>query len=798
MKKKLLVIILAVFSLQFAKAQYINFDESLGGINLAKCSLIYSEEDFPGVKIAVKNLQNDIFEVSGKKPDLNNQNAETQIIIGTIGKTKMLDAVLENTQTDISQIQGKWEAGMIKKISDNTILILGADKRGTIFAVYDLSRNIGVSPWKYWADVPAQKHDFLGFKSDKDVVFQSPKVKYRGIFLNDEEPCLGRWAVKNFGGFNHQFYEKVFELLLRLKCNFMWPAMWWAAFNEDDPLNSVVADNYGIVMGNSHHEPMNRSYAEWHKQKRGAWNFQTNNLELEFFWQDGIKTMGNKETVVTVGMRGDGDEAMEEGTNIALLEKIVKTQRSIIEKITKKPADQTPQVWALYKEVQDYYDKGMKVPDDITLLLCDDNWGNVRRLPEPGSPKRKGGYGMYWHFDYVGGPRCYKWINTNQLQKFYDQFDLAIEYGADRLWIVNVGDLKPMELPISFFADYAYDPSQFTPENVIDYNEKFAAECFGGQFSKQIGGILQNVARINAAKKPELLDAHALAKEELLSKTEELKKLRTEAETIMKSLPQNLQDAYYQLVMFPAEATANLYEMYAEYLQAELSDKPELRQKHLAKADGLFVQDSLITKKYHSIAGGKWDLMMAQTHIGYNNWQQPETNVKPSLPEKPFPVKSADLNAVNINADKYKTAQGSWHKIIGGGRFGSAVSYYPSSERSEKYFSDKYLEYEFELPKNAQGSELEITCYTSPTLDFLAKDHFIALSVDGGETQMLDIHADKRIAWGIDRIAWEQSVINNCYKTKTSVPLNSQKKHTLRVYLTDGAVVYENFEIKVK
>jgi hypothetical protein len=318
MKKNLLVIILAVLSFQFAKAQYINFDKSQGGIDLAKCSLIYSEEDFEGVKIAVRNLQNDIFDVSGRKPELNNQNAETQIIIGTIGKTKMINAVLENTKIDISQIQGKWETGMIKKINDNTILIIGADKRGTIFAVYDLCKNIGVSPWKYWADVPAQKHDFLGFKSDKDIIFQTPKVKYRGIFLNDEEPCLGRWAVKNFGGFNHKFYEKVFELLLRLKCNFMWPAMWWAAFNEDDPLNSVIADNYGIVMGNSHHEPMNRSYAEWHKTQRGAWNFQTNNLELEFFWQDGIKTMGNKETIVTIGMRGDGDEAMEEGKNYSM------------------------------------------------------------------------------------------------------------------------------------------------------------------------------------------------------------------------------------------------------------------------------------------------------------------------------------------------------------------------------------------------------------------------------------------------------------------------------------------------
>ena len=299
------------------------------------------------------------------------------------------------------------------------LVITGSDRRGTAYGVFELSRAIGVSPWYWWADVPVKHADAL-YLPPHNFVSNTPGVKYRGFFINDEAPALSGWVHEKFGNFNHEFYEHVFELLLRLKANYLWPAMWGNAFNDDDKLNPVLASQYGIVMGTSHHEPMLRAQQEWKRFGKGPWDYQKNAPVLDSFWRIGIQHMDSHESVVTVGMRGDGDKPMEEGSNIALLEKIVADQRQILQEVTGKDPATIPQSWALYKEVQDYYDKGMRVPDDVTLLLCDDNWGNVRKLPQAGEKPRGGGYGMYYHFDYVGGPRNYKWLNTNPLPRIWE------------------------------------------------------------------------------------------------------------------------------------------------------------------------------------------------------------------------------------------------------------------------------------------------------------------------------------------------------------------------------------------
>ena len=320
--------------------------------------------------------------------------------------------------------------------------------------------------------------------------YGSPSVKYRGIFINDEAPAFSGWAKEKFGGVNHFVYEKIFELMLRLKANYLWPAMWGNAFNDDDTLNPILANQYGIVMGTTHHEPMLRAQQEWKRYGKGMWNYDSNEVVLKAFWKKGIENMDSRESIVPIGMRGDGDMPMTEGSNIALLERIVKDQRQIIADVTKKPASETPQLWALYKEVQDYYDKGMRVPDDVTLLLCDDNWGNIRKLPKPGDKPRAGGYGIYYHFDYVGDPRNYKWLNTNSIPRVWEQMNLAYEYGVDRIWIVNVGDLKPMELPISFFLDYAWNTKKWNADNISDYTTQWSEQIFGQQYAKEIAKFI--------------------------------------------------------------------------------------------------------------------------------------------------------------------------------------------------------------------------------------------------------------------------------------------------------------------
>jgi hypothetical protein len=598
-------------------------------------------QEWPGVTLAAKNLQADLQKVTGIQPDfVTDQQPGMAIIIGTIGKSKLIDELIRNHKINVAGIAGKWESTLIEVVKnplpgmDSALIIAGSDKRGTIYGIYELSAQIGVSPWYYWADVPVKKSNTLFVIPGRHVI-ASPAVKYRGIFLNDEAPALSGWSRKEFGGFNSKFYTRVFELILRLKGNYLWPAMWGSAFNDDDKMNPVMADEYGIVIGTSHHEPLSRAHDEWKRYKGGKWNYEQNPEQLRAFWESGLKRVADKEQIITVGMRGDGDEPMTDGTATALLEKIVRDQRNIIEKVTKKPAAETPQLWALYKEVQAYYDQGMKVPDDITLLLCDDNWGNIRKLPKLQEKPRKGGYGIYYHFDYVGDPRNYKWINTNPIQKVWEQMNLAYNYGANQIWIVNVGDLKPMEFPISFFLDYAWSPVAMPVEKLRQYMVNWCSSQFGENYAVETADILDLYAKYNGRIKPELLNQNTYSLinySEFERVTADYKKLEERAKSIYAKIPVEQKDAYYQLIIHPVEASANLYRMYEQVAQNKLYVK-QGRFAANALVDSvaaLFKRDQDISGYYNkTLAGGKWDHMMDQTHISYTYWQQPENDTIP-------------------------------------------------------------------------------------------------------------------------------------------------------------------------
>ncbi|MBD0368525.1 MAG: glycosyl hydrolase 115 family protein, partial [Flavisolibacter sp.] len=397
-------------------------------------TVLVDENDDSLVQKAAQWLAKDVEMVTGKKPNARTSvsSAKNIIVIGNIQKSKFIQQLIKEKKLHADKLQNKWEAYQIEVIKapfkgiEQALVIAGSDRRGTAYGVFELSKQMGVSPWGWWADVPVKKKKEIYVKANT-FLSDAPKVKYRGIFINDEAPALSGWSKEKFGGFNHQFYEKVFELILRLKGNYLWPAMWGNAFYDDDPLNKQTADTYGIVIGTSHHEPLMRAHDEWRRYGKGKWNYDSNAVQLQQFWKEGMQRATN-EKIVSIGMRGDGDEPMTQGTAIALLERIVADQRKIIEAVTGKPAAATPQLWALYKEVQDYYDKGMRVPDDVTLLLCDDNWGNIRKLPKLTDQPRTGGYGIYYHFDYVGGPRNYKWINTNNIARVWEQMHLAYEH----------------------------------------------------------------------------------------------------------------------------------------------------------------------------------------------------------------------------------------------------------------------------------------------------------------------------------------------------------------------------------
>ena len=611
--------------------------------------LVVGPGEWAGVRRAARDLRQDVERVTGRAPAVLDtlSRAPEAVVIGTLGRGGLVDALVRAGRLDTAGVAGRWEASLVQVVERpwpgvaRALVIAGSDKRGTIYGIYGLSAQIGVSPWYWWADVPVPRRAALYVLPGRHAE-GPPAVKYRGIFLNDEAPALTGWAQTTFGGLNHRFYEKVFELILRLKGNYLWPAMWGNAFNEDDSLNPRLADEYGVVMGTSHHEPMLRAQQEWKRHGTGAWNYQTNDSVLRAFWRDGIRAMDDHESIVTVGMRGDGDMPMSESANIGLLERIVADQRGIIAAVTGRPAAETPQDWALYKEVQEYYDRGMRVPDDVTLLFSDDNWGDVRRLPAAGAAPRAGGYGLYYHFDYVGGPRNYKWINTNSVPRVWEQLHLAWSFGVDRIWIVNVGDLKPMELPISFFLDYAWDPGRWPVDSLPEYTRRWAAQQFGPGHAAAIGAVLDAYGRYSTRRKPELIEpaTYALDAGEWDEVTAAFARLAAEARALRRALPRAAGAAYDQLVLHPVLALGNLYDLYATVARNRRA-AAQGRASTGALADSaraLFARDAAITAWYNdTIAGGKWHHMMDQTHIGYTYWQQPEADVMPAVREIAVP-----------------------------------------------------------------------------------------------------------------------------------------------------------------
>ena len=635
---------------------YISTQQESGSFTLSasgiSAPLIVSARDFPGVRRVATNLQADVASVTNARPEIFIDSIPSSeiVLIGTLGKNSLIDKLVREKKLDVNGIAGKWETFLIQVIEkpfanvERALVIAGSDKRGTIFGMFDLSEKIGVSPWYWWADVPAKKKSSVYVLPGRYTLGE-PKVKYRGIFINDEAPALSGWLTEKYGSElpKHEFYQRVFELILRLKGNFLWPAMWGRAFYDDDPENPRLADEYGVVISTSHHEPMMRAHVEWQRYGKGPWNYEKNDSTLREFWKEGIKRMGSYESVVTLAMRGDGDEAMSPTANVSLLEKIVADQRKILADVTGKDVTTIPQVWALYKEVQEYYDKGMRVPDDVTVLLCDDNWGNIRKLPRLDEKPRRGGYGIYYHFDFVGGPRNYKWLNTTQIERVWEQMHLAYEYNARQIWIVNVGDIKPMEFPISFFLDYAWNPEAIQAGDLPEYTRRWAEEQFGAEYAGEIADLLSKYTKFNSRRKPELLSPNTYSLvnyREAETVVSEYNAIAAKAQRIYDTLPEEYKDAFYQLVLHQPLASANVNEMYVTIGKNLLYAKQgRAATNALAqKAREFFDKDSLISYFYNNVmANGKWSHMMDQTHIGYTYWQQPPFNKMPAVKEIEIP-----------------------------------------------------------------------------------------------------------------------------------------------------------------
>lgn len=697
---------------------------SLSDIELTRTSdtITYDPLDWKGVKMAVENLRHDLKAVTGS--------ANAPIVVGTIGKSKFA----KKYKLQSKELLGKWEQYLIFT-DKGKLVILGSDKRGTIFGIYELSRQIGVSPWYWMADAPIQKHEQIFAKSGV-YTDGEPKVKYRGIFINDEWPSFGTWCNNQFGGINSKAYARIFELMLRLKANYFWPAMWDSRFNEDDPLSPQLADDMGIVMGTSHHEPMMRAHKEYvyRKDSIGAWDYATNKANLDRFFEEGLERNKAYENLITIGMRGDGDVAMGNGNdedNMKTLKDVVDGQREIIERVYKKPASEVPQLWAIFTEVQRYYDAGFTVPDDVTLLFCDNNWGYIRRTGPEKEQARKGGMGMYYHIDMNGGPWNDRWINTTTAAKIREQLNLAYQTGIDRIWIINVGDLKPKEMPIDFIMHYAWNPDDYPADKIDQYMVDWARSIFGGEYAREIADIVTEYSKMNLERKPEVQRVGIYSVEtgeaqRMFNRWDELEKRTL---SLSKKMPAEMQDAFYQLVEYPAVASAGVAKI---YLAATLGDSITMQT--------LFERDKQMTDKYNKvIAGGKWDGMMLDKHIGYRMWSMPNENTLPQV-AKPSDKTGITASETAIMAHDYTrrtaTDDARWVFLPGLGRGKGNMGIEPVTAKSRPLGDGATLEYDINF---SQSGKQKLALGILPTNDVNpARGLRIGVRIDDGEMQTID------------------------------------------------------------
>ena len=747
----------------------------------APAEVLVDADADPAVRHVAAALSGDLARVGGGRPgEVRTRldgTAKPVVVIGVQGRSALVDGLAAAGKLRTDDLAGQWEAFRVAVVDrpwpgvPQALVIVGSDRRGAVFGTYDLAERMGVSPWHWFADVPVPRRPDLkvtaGERSDR------PGVRYRGFFINDEDPALSGWAKKKFGGLNADMYAHVFDLLLRLKGNYLWPAMWAPkSFHLDDPRSAALAHEMGVVMGTSHHEPLTRAQAEWHRLEDdpstgGEWNYQNNGANLRAFWRGGLERVmrapggGMYDNLLTVGMRGDGDAPMSEDTATHLLEQIVADQRTLVEEVTGKPAADVPQVWALYKEVQDYYDQGMTVPDDVTLLFADDNWGQIRRLPTR-DLERAGGFGVYYHFDYVGVPRNYKWLNTNQIGKVWQQMDLAWQRGARDIWIVNVGDIKPLEYPLDFLMDMAWAPERMTPAALAAYPQQWAAQQFGPGLGAEIGELVTRYSTLAARRKPELVNESTyalgevrpdvLVRGEWTTIVEDWRALVARLDQVRPRVADEAGSAFFQLVDHPIQAVSNLYEMYyATAWNQRLASRFDPRGNvFLEQAERAYARDAELTRRYHAINDGKWAGMMDQVHTNYVIWNDPIRQNPPVLirtagdvPEKMrnpravFVDPEPDTRSLRLDAadfDRNIEAGGiAWTAIPGLGQGRAGLVALPQGRPPTTPANAPRVEYDVTLPKN-RGATIRLRL--APTLDTVGSGGVrIGVSVDDGPVQ---------------------------------------------------------------
>lgn len=628
------------------------------------------------VQTTLEIFSSDMELVSGRRIQLTKNLKNHSILIGTIGKNRNIDQLISSEKISVEKIQYKWEAFQIQIITQDNkkiLVIAGSDSRGTAYGILELSRLIGVSPWVWWADSTPQKQTRLDI-SDDYFNRQEASVQYRGIFLNDEDWGLMPWSSANFepssrkGQIGSKTYAKIFELLLRLRANTLWPAM----HESTVPFYNVerskeMANKYGIVIGTSHCEPLMRNNAgEWDKNKLGDYNYLTNNETVQNYWIQRLKEAGRYENYYTVGMRGvhdgkiEGVKTLDEQTTV--LSRVIKDQRELLAKYVNKDITKIPQSFTPYKEVLSIYENGLDIPEDVTLTWCDDNYGYITRLSNKEEKKRSGGAGIYYHVSYWGRPHDYLWLCTTSPAQIYWQMKKAWDTNARKLWILNVGDIKPAEYVTEFFMDMAWNIEKINEQNIYGNQEKWCEREFGKELSGQISSILCEYYRLANIRKPEFMgwsrvEEYSSIKngrtpvidtefnpyafgDEIYNRLKAYNKIAEKTNELEKNIPENKKAAYFQLVQYPICASAEMNKklLYAQKARLYASHNLPVANEYAEKSINAYNAVAGLTDTYNKdIMKGKWDRMMDMKPRDLYVFQQP------SLPEKILPQNNNEI-----------------------------------------------------------------------------------------------------------------------------------------------------------
>lgn len=785
--------------------------------NGKSAKILFDSDDAAVVRIAAEALNKDIGLVTGIQPEICEKIEELPklaIIIGTMKRSRFIESLCKAKKIPADNLRGKWETFLITVVEqpldkvERALVIAGSDPRGTAFGVFELSKRIGVSPWVWWADIQPRNHKNLYIRKDM-IVHGPPSVKYRGIFLNDEDWGLKPWAAKNMDtdikDIGPKTYARIFELLLRLKANFIWPAMHSCTkafyYYEDNP---KVADQYSIVVGSSHCEPMLRNnvdewknnFKEEYGKTPGPWRYDTNENEIHRYWDDRAKESSDYESVYTIGMRGIHDSGMPgpegEDEKIMLLNKVIADQREILSIRLKKPADEIPQIFCPYKEVLYLYQKGINLPDDVTIVWADDNHGYIRQLSTPKEQRRSGKSGVYYHLSYWGSPSDYLWLSSTSPMLISFEMNKAFEFGATNLWVFNVGDIKPAEAEIEFAMDLAWDISQWPPEKAHHYITHWAARTFGTEFAEQIAQIKYDYYLLAQTGKPEHLDLITFSRNEAEERLKAYQRISKEALELNHKIPSRLKDSYFQLILYPTLSACHMNEkfIYGAMSISPTSDDSKPSAYYADKARYAYSEIQRLTQVYNKkIAGGKWNKI-----ISWHPRNRPVFKMfLTSGSSKQDKVFKEDSTHVVIPAAHFTHQHdrnfGKVHLIKGLGVSGESITILPFSHPSlseENAIQAPSVEYEVQLPKGQRI--VEVLCTPTHKIHE-GRDLRYTIYFGDEPPQIVSVHSASKTP------EWKKNVIRGYSSGKSSHILEKAGLVNIRIGLLDPGLLISQINI---